>query len=43
MIIFLDESLNDPKASQPTSRVNKEGLDTPEVSQLFLQLHVIPA
>lgn len=43
MIIFLDESLNDSKASQPTSRVNKEGLDAPEVSQLFLKLHVIPA
>lgn len=42
MIVFLDEGLDDTKASKPSSGVNEKGLDTPEVSELFLELHVIP-
>jgi hypothetical protein len=41
MIILLDKSFDDPKPGQPSSRVNKQRVDTPELCKFLLELHII--
>lgn len=42
MVVFLDEGLDDTEASEPSSWVDEKRFDTPELSQLLFELHVIP-
>lgn len=41
MVIFFDESFDYSKAGEPSCRIYKERLDTPELCKLFFELHVI--
>ena len=42
MIVFLYEGFDDTESGEPSSWVDKEGLDSPELCELFFELHVIP-
>ena len=42
MIVIFDQGLDDTKSSKPSCRVDQERVDSPELSELLFELHVIP-
>lgn len=42
VVVLLDQGLDDAEPSEPARRVDEQGLDVPEVRQLFFKLHIVP-